>query len=107
MLNNNKIVRAHTTDEYVDMIRQAIDETFDLRQAIEFDEEFMSEARSVADELEMQLKALYDSMKDGSYKFATGDLPFIALMEKYHESMIPFRYLLKRINETHNKGLEI
>lgn len=107
MLNNNKIVRAHSTDEYVDMIKQAIDEVFDLRQAIEFDEEFMSEARSVADELEMQLKALYDSMKDGSYKFATGDLPFIALMEKYHESMIPFRYLLKRINETHNKGLEI
>ena len=46
-------------------------------------------------------------MKDGSYKFATGDLPFIALMERYHESMIPFRYLLKRINETHNKGLDI
>jgi hypothetical protein len=107
MLTNNKIVRAHSTDEYVDMIKQAIDEVFDLRQAIEFDEEFMSEGRSVADELEKQLKALYESMKDGSYKFATGDLPFIALMEKYHESMIPFRYLLKRINETHNKGLEI
>jgi len=107
MLSNNRIVRAHSTEEYVDMIKQAIDETFDLRQAIEFDEEFMGEARSMADDLEMQLKALYESMKDGSYKFATGDLPFIALMEKYHESMIPFRYLLKRINETHNKGLEI
>jgi len=107
MLSNNRIVRAHSTEEYVDMIKQAIDETFDLRQAIEFDEEFMGEARSMADDLEMHLKALYESMKDGSYKFATGDLPFIALMEKYHESMIPFRYLLKRINETHNKGLEI
>jgi hypothetical protein len=107
MLSNNRIVRAHSTEEYVDMIKQAIDETFDLRQAIEFDEEFMGEARSMSDDLEMHLKALYESMKDGSYKFATGDLPFIALMEKYHESMIPFRYLLKRINETHNKGLEI
>jgi hypothetical protein len=29
-------VRAHATEEYVDMIRQAIDETFDLRQAVEF-----------------------------------------------------------------------
>jgi hypothetical protein len=107
MLSNNKIVRAHSTEEYIDMIRQALDEVFDLRQAVEYDEEFMSETRSVADELEMQLKDLYESMKDGSYKFATGDLPFIALMERYHESMIPFRYLLKRINETHNKGLEI
>ena len=26
---------------------------------------------------------------------------------EYHESMVPFRYLLKRINETHNKGLEL
>ncbi len=107
MLSNNKIVRARSTEEYVDMIEQAIDETFDLRQAIEFDEEFMADARFVVDELEKSLKSLYDSMKDGSYQFATGDLPYMALLAKYHEQMIPFRYLLKRINETHNKGLDI
>jgi hypothetical protein len=107
MLSNNKIVRAHTTEEYVDMINQAIDETFDLRQAIEFDEEFMAEGRALVDELEACLKALYESMKDGSYQFATGDLPYIALMKNYHEEMVPFRYLLKRINETHMKGLEL
>ena len=107
MLSNNKIVRAHSTEEYVDMIKQAIDETFDLRQAIEFDEDFMADARPLVDELEKILKDLYESMKDGSYQFATGDLPYVALMENYHESMVPFRYLLKRINETHNKGLEL
>ena len=107
MLSNNKIVRAHTTEEYVDMINQAIDETFDLRQAIEFDEEFMAEGRALVDELEACLKALYESMKDGSYQFATGDLPYVALMKNYHEEMVPFRYLLKRINETHMKGLEV
>jgi len=107
MLSNNKIVRAHSTDEYVDMIRQAIDETFDLRQAIEFDEEFLSEARPLVDVIERVLKELYDSMKSGTYEFATGDLPYVAEMKKYHESMVPFRYLLKRINETHNKGLEL
>ena len=107
MLSNNKIVRAHSTEEYVDMVRQAIDETFDLRQAIEFDEEFMAEGRSLVDELEKILKDLYESMKDGSYQFATGDLPYMDLMKNYHEQMVPFRYLLKRINETHNKGLEL
>lgn len=107
MLSNNKIVRAHSTDEYVDMIKQAIDETFDLRQSIEFDEEFMAEARPLVEVLENSLKELYQSMKDGKYEFATGDLPFITEMKKYHESMVPFRYLLKRINETHNKGLEL
>lgn len=107
MLSNNKIVRAHSTEEYVDMIKQAIDETFDLRQALEFDEEFMSENRSLATELEKHLKNLYVSMEDGSYQFATGDLPYMQLLEQYHPDMIPFRYLLKRINETHNKGLEM
>ena len=48
---NNKIIRARSTEEYVDMIRQAIDETFDLLQAVEFDEEFMAEARPLIDEL--------------------------------------------------------
>lgn len=107
MLSNNKIVRAHSTDEYVDMVRQAIDETFDLRQAIEFDEEFLAEARPLVDVIEVTLKEMYESMKNGSYEFATGDLPYVAEMKKYHESMVPFRYLLKRINETHNKGLEL
>ncbi len=107
MLSNNRIARAHSTEEYVDMINQAIDETFDLRQAIEFDEEFMSDARILVDELEKSLKAVYESMKDGSYQFATGDLPYVALMENYHPEMVPFRYLLKRINETHMKGLEL
>ena len=107
MLSNNKIVRAHSTEEYVDMIRQAIDETFDLRQAVEFDEEFMAEARPLIDELEKILKGLYQSMEDGSYQFATGDLPYMELLKNYHPEMVPFRYLLKRINETHNKGLEL
>ena len=107
MLKNNKIVRAHSTEEYVDMIRQAIDETFDLRQAVKFDEEFMAEGRPLIDEIEKVLKDLYQSMKDGTYEFATGDLPYMELMKHYHEQMVPFRYLLKRINETHNKGLEI
>ncbi|MBE9567308.1 MAG: general secretion pathway protein GspF [Proteobacteria bacterium] len=107
MLSNNKIARARSTDEYVDMINQAIDEVFDLRQAIEFDEEFISDGRAVVDQLEQNLKDIYASMKDGSYEFATGDLPYVALLENYRESLIPFKYLLKRINETHNRGLDI
>ena len=101
-----KIVRARSTEEYVNLVEQAIDDVWDLRQAIEYDED-MSEALSFIDELEAGLKETYESMKDGSYQFATGDLPYVALMENYHPEMVPFRYLLKRINETHMKGLEL
>ena len=45
-------------------------------------------------------------MKDGKYKFATGDLP-MEIVEKYHDAELPFKFLLKRINETHMKGLQI
>jgi hypothetical protein len=107
MLSNNRIVRAHSTDEYVDMIKQALDEVFDLRQAIEFEGEYMTAAVPLVDEIDGVLNELYSSMKEGRYEFATGDLAYMAEMKKYHESMVPFRYLLKRINETHNKGLEL
>lgn len=102
-----KIVRARSSDEYVNMIEQALDEVWDLRQSIEFDEEYMSDALAFIDELETGLKEIHQSMKDGSYTFSTGDFPFMQILEKHHESMIPFKFLLMRINETHMKGLEI
>lgn len=102
-----KIVRARSTDEYVNMVEQALDEVWDLRQSIEYDEEYMSDARAFVDELEAGLKEIYQSMKDGTYEFSTGDFAFMQILEKYHESMIPFKFLLMRINETHMKGLEI
>jgi len=88
------------------MIEQAIDEVWDLRQSIEYDEESMAEARAFIDEMESGLKDIYQSMKDESYQFATGDLPFMTILNSYHESLIPFKYLLLRINETHMRGLE-
>ena len=106
-MNRNDIVRARSSDEYVQLVEQAIDEVFDLRQSIEYDEEEMAEARGFIDELEKILKDIYQSMKDGSYEFATGDLPYVSLLSKYHEAVVPFRFLLKRINETHMKGLEL
>lgn len=53
------------------------------------------------------MKALDQSMKDGSYEFAPGDLPLMAIVGKYHDAQLPFKYVLKRINETLMKGLEV
>ena len=101
-----KIVRARSVSEYVNLVEQAIDECWDLRQAIEYDGEYMTDALGFIDELESGLKEIYQSMKDEKYEFATGEMPFMTILGKYHESMIPFHFLLMRINETHLKGLE-
>ena len=106
-MNDTKIVRARSSDEYVQMVEQALDDVWDLHQSIEYDEEFMADAREFIGPLETSLKDLYQSMKDGNYQFATGDLPFMEIVEKYHDAQLPFKFLLKRINETHMKGLEV
>ena len=106
-MNTTKIVRARSSDEYVQMIEQALDDVWDLHQSIEYDEDFMAVAREFIGPLESSLKDLYQSMKDGKYEFATGDLPFMAIVDKYHDAELPFKFLLKRINETHMKGLQI
>ena len=106
-MNTTKIVRARSSDEYVQMIEQALDDVWDLHQSIEYDEDYMSVAREFISPLENSLKELYQSMKDGKYQFATGDLPFMEIVEKYHDAELPFKFLLKRINETHMKGLQV
>lgn len=106
-MNTTKIVRARSTDEYVQMIEQALDDVWDLHQSIEYDEDYMAVAREFIGPLEMSLKDLYQSMKDGNYEFATGDLAFMEIVDKYHDAQLPFKFLLKRINETHMKGLEV
>ena len=106
-MTNTKITRAHSTDEYVQMIQQALDDVWDLHQSIEFDEDSMGYAREFIGPLEKSLKDLYQSMKNNKYEFATNKLPFMEIVEKYHNAQLPFKYLLKRINETHMKGLDI
>ena len=76
------IPRAHTTEEYVAMIEQAIDDAWDLRQSIEYDEDYMAVARGFIDQLESSLEQFHRSMKDGEYKFATRDLLFMEMVGK-------------------------
>ena len=106
-MDKTRIPRAHSTQEYVSMVEQAIDEVWDLRQSIEYDEDYMADSRAFIDRLDVMLKQLYQSMKDGEYKFATGDLPFMEIVENYHDAQLPFKFLLKRINATHLKGLDV
>ena len=98
--------RPATVEEYVALIKDALYEVDEMRAAIEFDEEFMSEAASYINDLDRNLREIIQSMQDGSYCWRTGDLDFMKYVRDLDERVLPFRSLLIRINDTHKNGLE-
>jgi hypothetical protein len=98
--------RARSVDEYVEWVRQAVFEVADLRDCLEYDAEDMAKLPAFLDPLEDGINAVLKSMQDGTYAFGREDLPFIDLAGRYAEE-IPFHILLKQINETHRRGLEV
>jgi hypothetical protein len=98
--------RAKSVEEYVDWVRQAVFEVGDLRECLEFELEDLSRFPAFLDPLEEGIKDLYRSMEQGTYSFGREDLPFMDLAGKYSDQ-IPFHTLLKQINETHRRGLEV
>ncbi len=100
------IPRAKTVAQYVDLVDQAIFETEELHMASEYDMESPGSSRKFADKLEKQLRVLRNSMADGSYAFANRDLPFMEIVHGQPDAFLPFKYLLRMINETHRKGLD-
>lgn len=99
--------RPQTAAEYVDLVDQAIFELEELRMAAEYDMESLGKAMDFVDDLEKHMRALRASMADGSYKFGREDLPFMDIVRKYDEDVLPFRFLFQMINDTHKLGLDI
>ncbi len=100
------IQRARTVEEYVEWVKQAVFEVGDLRECLTFELEDLNRFPGFLDPLEEGIRVLYGSMKEGTYSFGREDLPFISVAER-HADEIPFHLLLKQINETHRKGLDV
>lgn len=98
--------RAKSIDEYVEWVRQAVFEVGDLRECLEYELEDLSRFPAFLDPLQEGVEDLYRSVQDETYSFERGDLPFMELAERYAGD-IPFYTLLKQINDTHRKGLEV
>jgi hypothetical protein len=98
--------RAKSVDEYVHWVRQAVFEVGDLRDCLEYEIEDLSRFPAFLDPLEEGIKNIHRSMQEGTYVFGREDLPFMELAE-HHSQEIPFHILLRQINETHRRGLEI
>lgn len=98
--------RARTVDEYVEWVRQAAFEVADLRDCLEYETEDATRFPVFLDPLQEGIEALLTAMKAGHYLFGREDLSFMELADRFAEE-IPFHTLLKQINETHRRGLEI
>jgi len=96
-----------TAEEYVDLVDQAIFELEELRMAAEYDMDAMGGVFEFLDELEALAHQLRASMADGSYHFANEDLPFMPIVNTRSEQVLPFKELLRVINETHRSGLDV
>jgi len=93
-----------TMEEYLHLVDQATFEAGDLVMLEGGDEAVPDIDTSDATTLEQQVKALQDSITDGSYQFADQDLPFMAMLNK-PGLRIPFADMLELINDTHRNGL--
>jgi len=98
--------RARTVEEYVAWLKDALYEVEDMRASIDYDEEGMGATRPYIEEIESSLKGVFKLMESGDYCWNTGDLAYTSVIRDLDESVIPFRQLLIRINDTHKNGLE-
>jgi hypothetical protein len=98
--------RAKSAEEYVDWVKQAVFEVQDLRECLEFEMEDLQRFPAFLDPLQETVNSVYESMSDGTYAFGREDLPFMDVAAA-HADEIPFYTLLRQINETHRKGLEV
>lgn len=100
------IERPKTAEEYVSLVESALAELDELTASYEFDVEDAGQAVALIEPLKEGLRKLRASMADGSYFFENKDLPFMALVNRYHRA-IPFVDVLATINKTHREGLDI
>ncbi|MCU7805129.1 MAG: general secretion pathway protein GspF [Candidatus Thiodiazotropha sp. (ex Lucinoma annulata)] len=98
--------RARSAEEYVEWIKQAAFEVDDLRDCYDFQMDELGRYPGFLEPLEQGIKSLYQSMVEGEYHFDREDLPFMGLVNR-HDDEIPFAILLRQINETHRKGIDV
>ncbi|MCK5335159.1 MAG: hypothetical protein KAQ67_03305 [Gammaproteobacteria bacterium] len=97
--------KAKTIEELIYHTNQALDEVFDLKASIEYDEEYMEAALAITGVLEQQLNDTLSIIKQTDYcAGGHSDLPFMEIVMKGDERLIPFKHLLCVINSTHTEG---
>ena len=101
--------RARSAEEYAEWVKQAKFEVEDLKACLLYDMEDVGERGRFPvfiEPLEESIGRIFEEMCNGTYAFGREDLPFMAIAEANAQE-IPFAILLKQINETHRKGIDV
>ena len=99
--------RATTAEEYVELVDQVIFDLEELMASTTFDIDEIDNSPAYLGVLLMEVRELRASMADGSYLFGREDLPFMRLVKRSNEKVLPFIRLFYRINQTHKQGLDL
>jgi hypothetical protein len=98
--------RARSAEEYAEWVKSAMFEVADLKDCLLYETEDLQAFPAYIEPIEEGVKQIYDAMVAGTYHFGREDLMFMEVLRR-HEHQVPFHSLLKQINETHRKGLDI
>jgi len=98
--------RARSAEEYAEWVKQAMFEVGDLKNCLLYEMEELQQFPAYIEPLEEGIQQVYDAMVAGTYRFGREDLAFMDVLRR-HEEHVPFHTLLKQINETHRKGLDV
>ncbi len=98
--------RARTPEEYAEWVKQAKFEIGDLKDCMMYEMEELGRFPAFLQPLEEGINAIYTAMSQGEYAFGREDLEFMEVAN-FHAAEIPFHMLLKQINETHRRGLDV
>jgi hypothetical protein len=102
----NPIHRARSMEEFLDLVKEALLETEELRASIEYDEESMSEALGFVNRLQTSFEDIRRHLDVAPYPSAGEDLDFMSLGRATDERLLPFKQLLIWISDTHPMGLD-
>lgn len=100
------VQRARSAEEYAEWVKQAVFEVGDLKNCLLYEMEDLQRFPAYIEPIEEGVTQVYEAMSNGTYQFGREDLLFMEVL-RYNEDQIPFHRLLKQINETHRKGLDV
>ncbi len=93
-----------TLAQYAKLVDDALFDIQDMRNAIEFDEDYMAVSAQFIEPLAKDLNQLKQELDDDNHQFGGEDLPYMEYLKKLPEEIVPFKYLLKVINQVHKNA---